>query len=136
MNFMIMVDGEIDLFSEYKTDCSFELMFLATHPDYGQRSIGRVLCEHSIALATELQKGIGSEVLSAELRPDGIARRPKIVTAIFTSQLSQRIGDVLGFVTHYEIDYADVTFHGKPFSLRLLDRPVSVTARLVSLSLN
>lgn len=126
---MIKVDAKVDLFAEYKTDCSFEITFLGTHHDYRQRSIGRELCVQSIKLAAELRRGENiSSVVAAELRQC----RPDMVTAIFTSRFSQKIGEALGFVGHADIGYDEFEWAGKTYAARLQHRPESVNARLVS----
>lgn len=124
-----MVDSQVDLYDLHKTDCSFEIMFLGTLPEFGQRSIGRLLCEYSIAIAVELKNGLNLDLLSSELR-DG-NKIPDIVTAIFTSRYSQKLGELLGFTTHYEKSYTALEFDGKTFAERL-SSPASISLTLAS----
>lgn len=129
MDLMIMVDSKVDLFELHKTDCSFEIMFLGTLPEFGQRSIGKVLCEYSIAIAAELKNGNSFDLLSSELREG--RKIPDIVTAIFTSRYSQKLGELLGFSTHYEMYYNEMEFDGKTFAERI-SSPASISLTLVS----
>lgn len=129
IDFMIMVDSKVDLFQLHNTDCSFEIMFLATLPEFGQRSIGRVLCECSIAIAADLKNGHSFDLRTSDLKVDH--KIPDVVTAIFTSRYSQRVGELLGFTTHFETSYTEIAFHGKTYAERITN-PASISATLVS----
>lgn len=115
MQFMIEVDSKFDVFAEYNVDCSLEIMFLAVLPEYCRRGIARDLCKYSIDLATEIKNGFLLDALPEDIR----MLRPKVVTAIFTSLYSQKIGYNLGFKNVYEMPYSDLVFQGKTFAERL-----------------
>lgn len=115
MTSMIAVDNLCNLFEKYHTNCLMEIMFLATLPKYNKRSIGLMLCIYSIQLANELRQGIGIEILLENDRH----RRPTIVSAIFSSNYSQKIGKTLNFETLATVDYKDIMFNGQTFAERI-----------------
>lgn len=115
MKFMIDVDGNIDLFKYYNTNCLLEIMFLATLPSHRGRSIGLHLSEYSIQLANDIKLGKQLHLLPKELQ----MKRPTIVSAIYTSKYSQVIGNKLNFDIVFEDDFKKMTFNGKPFSDRI-----------------
>lgn len=115
MKFMIEVDKECDLYKHFNADCLFEIMFLGTLTEFKGRSIGRVLCEYSIQLANEIRLGENVEILPEKYR----LMRPKIVSAIFTSPISQKIGKACNFQSMATVYYTDFTYNGIPFSERL-----------------
>lgn len=112
---MIDVDKKCDLYQHFNTDCLLEIMFLGTLTEFKGRSIGRVLCEYSIQLANEIRLGKNVENLREKYR----LMRPKIVSAIFTSPVSQKIGKLCNFQTMATVYYTDFTYKGIPFSERL-----------------
>lgn len=81
---MIKADSKLDLFKRFKTDELLEIMFLATFKEYGGKGVGFNLCKYSIDLAKHLK--------SSKDQP-----HPLIVTALWTSKSTQRIGKKLGF---------------------------------------
>lgn len=127
---MIDVDAKFDLFAHYETDCFFELMFLSTLPEFEKRSIGRTLCEYSVQLANEIRQGKSLETVPGHLREC----RPKIATANFSSRHSQRIGELLGFETHLEEMYTNISFNGMTYAERIRDplhRSTTLVAKLL-----
>lgn len=129
IQFMIDVDAKFDLFGHYETDCFFEIMFLSVLPEFERKSIGRKLCEFSIALA----KGICEEQHDAlQLLPAHLKdKRPRVVTSNLSSRHSQRIGDLLGFHTHLVFPYTDISFNGKTYAERI-NNPLHPSTTLVA----
>lgn len=116
---MSTVDGLVDLFGHADADCLFELMFLGTLPAYEGRSIGRQMSEYSIELARRIAGGESLDLVSAAVRTD--ARRPRAVSAIFTSAFSRRIGQRLGFEEVASKRFEEFTYDGKTFAERIAD---------------
>lgn len=115
MQYMVDVDQKCDLFAHFNADCLLEIMFLATLPEFKGRSIGKILCQYSIDLADELRQGKNLEILPEKDRH----RRPTLVSAIFTSNISQKIGDALKFEHLATVLYVDCTYAGKTFAERI-----------------
>lgn len=125
MKYMIDVDKEVDLYKDFNTDCLLEIMFLGTLPEFKGRSIGRILCEYSIQLANELRFGKNVGILSEKCQN----MRPTIVSAIFTSPISQKIGKKLDFQSMATVYYTDYSYNGKTFAERLGENnPTAVLA--------
>lgn len=116
MNYMITMDSKIDLFDHFKIDTLFEIMFLAVLPQYRGRQIGFMLCECSVQLAEKLKNDESEcELLHASIK----TRRPKVVSALWTSNITKKIGSKLGFDVVLEESYDNFVFNGKPFSARI-----------------
>uniref|UniRef100_A0A0A1WG81 Urease accessory protein UreF n=2 Tax=Zeugodacus cucurbitae TaxID=28588 RepID=A0A0A1WG81_ZEUCU len=111
MDFMNHVDSETDVFELYKIDTLLELMFVATLPEWGRRGIGSQLIRYAIQLARELSEGIGVDEIHPQLRD----KRPKAVTAIFTSIFSQKFGNSQNFKVINRVPYTDYAYNGKTF---------------------
>lgn len=127
---MVDVDKKFDLFSYYKTNCFFEIMFLATLPSFEKKSIGKRLCEFSILLANEIRMGQSLELLPSHLK----SMRPSVVTSNFSSRFSQKIGEFLNFETHYEEQYTDLFYKGKSYAERI-NNPLHNSTTLAAKSL-
>lgn len=116
MNYMITMDSKIDLFEYFKIETLFEIMFLAVLPKYRGREIGYKLCESSVQLAEKLKSGGPEcELLHASIK----CKRPKLVSALWTSNYSKKIGTKLGFNVILEESYDNFVFDGKPYSARI-----------------
>ncbi|XP_037955575.1 uncharacterized protein LOC119685384 [Teleopsis dalmanni] len=115
MDFMIEVDGKVDVFSMFKIDSLCELMFLATLPDYERNGFGNMVTKYTIELTRELSQGIGLDDINPDLR----TKRPKAVTAIFTSLFSQKIGKLNDFQILSTNPYTEFIFNGKTFDQRI-----------------
>jgi hypothetical protein len=115
MQFMIDVDSNVDMFALHNIDCLLEVMFLAVLPEFGRRGLGLKLVNNSIRLAECKQQGEVFEELAPTLRN----ARPQAVSAIFSSNYSQKVGHAAGFTTLYEIFYTDIEFKGKTFAERI-----------------
>jgi hypothetical protein len=115
MQFMIDVDSNVDMFAMHNIDCLLEVMFLAVLPEFGRQGLGLKLVNNSIRLTECMHRGETFEELSAAFKN----ARPQAVSAIFTSNFSQKVGHAAGFTTLYEISYTDITFQGKTFAERI-----------------
>ncbi|XP_017881912.2 uncharacterized protein LOC108626019, partial [Ceratina calcarata] len=119
VNFMIDVDSRIDLFKHYNTNCIFEVMFLATSPSRQKCRIGELLVSSSIEVAKELKKGNGVKTPVTVNGDNSIQNQeavPTLVSAIMTSNYSQKIAAKLGFEKLAIVSYKEFSFAGKSFS--------------------
>ncbi|XP_075146534.1 uncharacterized protein LOC142220965 [Haematobia irritans] len=115
MDYMIEADAAFDVFENFNLQCTCELMFLATLPEWGQKGIAKTLAKHTIELAKELKEGIGLECMHPSLR----SRRPQAVTALWTSNISQSVGKAVGFKVLNTIPYTHFKYNGKSFADRI-----------------
>ncbi|KAH8369185.1 hypothetical protein KR009_003626 [Drosophila setifemur] len=115
MDFMIEVDGRIDVCSMYNMDCFCELMFLGTLPSHERLGLGRSLSQLTIQLTQELAEGKGLEDIDENLR----SKRPSAVTALWTSSFSQKIGKATNFKVLNTVGYSEFEFNGKRFNERI-----------------
>lgn len=105
----------VDACAVYNLDCVNELMFLATLPEYGRLGLGRTLVEMTIQLTRELGQGHEFEDVPEELR----GKRPKAVTALWTSAFTQKIGGVVGFKVINTVPFSQFEYNGKRFDERI-----------------
>ncbi|XP_023177073.1 uncharacterized protein LOC111603635 [Drosophila hydei] len=115
MDYMITMDSKIDVCTEYHMDCVCELMFLATLPDFGRQGLGRALTETTIRLTRELEQGQGLEDVPPGLQD----KRPKAVTALWTSLFTQKIGKAVGFQVLNTVPFSEYEYNGKRFDERI-----------------
>lgn len=119
-------DNRCDLFTLLDVDCLFEIMFMATLPSHRGKQISSKLCEASILLAETLNRGENVKVSldggSLSLEPV-----PKVIWAIFTSFISQRIGEKLGFMRELIVSYDELMFEGQKYSSKIDSKTPSCT---------
>ncbi|XP_055375233.1 uncharacterized protein LOC129607976 [Condylostylus longicornis] len=115
LNYMISMDEKINVFDIYNIDCVLEIMFLATLPEFEKRGLGKILCEYSIELVKNINKGIGIDKLHPNLKD----KIPKGLCSLLTSKFSQKIGDKLGFKTLNRVPFSEYKFNGKSFADRI-----------------
>ncbi len=113
---MIDCDNDFDLFTQFKTDCLMELMFLGVTPTHCRKSIGKTLTERTIKLAEQLKYGNCLDLLTDDLKESA---RPTIVTSLFASKVSQSIGRSMGFEFFNRFPYTDIWFDGKSLAERI-----------------
>lgn len=115
---MADIDARCDLFTLLNVDCILEIMFLATHPNFRGKQISTKLCEASIELTDTLRKGTNVKVAlnGGELPLEPV---PKAVSAIFTSFITQRIGEKLGFLRGILVSYDELEFQGRKYSSKI-----------------
>lgn len=118
VNFMDQVDVECNLFELCKVDCILELMFLAVLPEYRKQQIGNTLTNLTIEAAKTLRSGINCKrsITEEDLTLEPV---PKVVSSIFTSLVTQHIGQKFGFTVAKAISYENFVFNGKKFSERI-----------------
>lgn len=122
IDFMVNIDSRINLFKHYNTDCIFEIMFLATLPSKQKRRVGEVLVSSSIELAKELKKGKSVKTPVTVNGDNTIQNKeavPSLISAIMTSNYSQKIMEKCGFESLVRVSYDEFTFKGKTFSERI-----------------
>lgn len=122
VDFMINVDARLNLFEHYNVDTILEIMFLATLPGYTRRRIGELLTSSSVELASELRRGKPVKTPVTVLG-DNTLRNPKsvpqLVSAIMTSNYSQKIASKCGFETLTRVDYTEFSHDGCTFASRV-----------------
>ncbi|XP_034944972.1 uncharacterized protein [Chelonus insularis] len=133
VDFMINVDSRINLFEHYNAACLLEIMFLATLQNYTKRRIGELLVSSSLELARQLYCGNAVKT-AVEINCNSILTNvnaiPSLVTAIMTSNYSQKISSKLGFDCLVIVSFDEFTFNGKKFSERI--GSIHKTSRLVA----
>lgn len=117
MNYMISVDSKVNIFERFDVTALLEIMFLAVLPDYGRRGVGLNLCKYSVDLARELKQGMNQEML----RPEQRLNLPQVVSAIWTSKKSQKIGGKLGFECLHVEFHKNHTFDDRTYADRIGD---------------
>ena len=101
-----MMDSKVDIFKEFDVDCLLEIMFLAVHPNFGKRGLGVKLVDCAINLAKDLKDGKLQDILPDNLK----GRKPRLVSAVFTSKYSQSVGNKMGFKNLSEVPYSEFQF--------------------------
>ena len=122
VDFMINMDARINLFKHYNTDCIFEIMFLATLPNCQKRRIGELLVSTSIEVAKELKKGniVKTPVtINDDNNIQNLEALPNLVSALMTSNYSQKIAAKCGFENLASVSFEEFQFKGKTFSERI-----------------
>ncbi|XP_043796787.1 uncharacterized protein LOC122717104 [Apis laboriosa] len=124
IDFMINIDSRIDLFKHYNTDCIFEIMFLATLPSNQKCRIGELLVTSSIKIVEELKKGnpVKTPVTINDSNIiENLEKIPNVISAIMTSNYSQKIATKCGFEHLFSISYDEFHFNNKVFSENIGD---------------
>ena len=120
---MITMDAKVDLFKQFEVDCLLEIMFLATLPEMEGKGVGTQLVASSIELAKLLKQGQATE----NLPQDSIHKRPQLVSSLFTSRISQKVGKKNNFKEINEVPHDEFVFRGKSYSDRIgPDHPTSI----------
>ncbi|KOX73397.1 hypothetical protein WN51_14443 [Melipona quadrifasciata] len=122
VDFMINMDTRINLFKHYNTDCIFEIMFLSTLPNYQKRKIGELLISTSIEVAKQLKKRNIVKIpviINDDNKIHNLEALPNLVSALMTSNYSQKIAVKCGFENLMSISFEEFEFKGKTFSERI-----------------
>lgn len=133
MDFMIDVDSKFDLFKHYNTTCLLELMFLGTLRTHRKRRIAELLVSSSIEIGRQLNNGKTVKIpvkINGDDKINNINLTPSIISAIMSSNYSQKIAGKLGFDCLIEVKYSDYTFGDKTYAERIGD--IHCTSRLVA----
>lgn len=133
VDFMSDVDSKIDLFKHYNASCLLEIMFLGTIRSHRKRRIGELLVSASIEIGKQLRNGQSVKtpvVINDDCSISNFNSIPTIVSAIMSSNYSQRIAEKLGFNSLVEVKYIDYIYHDRTYQERIGD--THYTARLVA----
>ncbi|XP_055611913.1 uncharacterized protein LOC129758436 [Uranotaenia lowii] len=123
MDYMIIMDSKVNLFEKFNVDCLMEVTFLATLPEYEGKGIATKLVSCSVEFARLLKAGQAFE----NLPEDAKLKRPKLVTALFTSKISQRVGTKNGFTQIMEVPHHEFSFRDKTYAERIgSEHPTSI----------
>ncbi|KAH0555023.1 hypothetical protein KQX54_014758 [Cotesia glomerata] len=122
VDFMISMDKRQDFFKQYNTNCTMDILSLATLPEYKKRGIGEYLVASSYDSGQQSSQGKDVKVSA---HPDGKTITnadaiPSALTTIMTSDYSQKICVNLGFEAFAKESYDNFTFDGKKFSERIM----------------
>lgn len=122
IRYLTEVEGRVDVFAHYGATCVLEHMFLATMPGFYGRGVGRRLVQATEEVAKALARG---EDVIAPLNKDsnpwksGSPPKVQALMAIFTSSISQKIGNSLGWDKLAVVSHDELFFEGKPYSYRI-----------------
>ncbi|EFA04145.1 uncharacterized protein LOC660825 [Tribolium castaneum] len=129
---MADIDNLCNLFDHCKTDAILELMFLTTLPEYGGKGIGVKLTEATQDIGRSLLKGINVKK-PIDGQKLSLEPAPKIVSAIFTTFVTQKIGRKLDWTIVAEKNFADYEFEGRNFGKIIGKETPTVTLEYKSL---
>ncbi|XP_063988976.1 uncharacterized protein LOC135168571 isoform X3 [Diachasmimorpha longicaudata] len=124
VDLMLSIDNKVDLFKHYNVDCILEVMFLATSRSHRGQRIAELLVASSIEIARQLKRGKDVQTPIEVAGTDAITNPncvPGLVSAIMSSNYSQKLAEKLGFYSHAEISFEDYAFNGKKISERVND---------------
>uniref|UniRef100_A0A182QEG6 N-acetyltransferase domain-containing protein n=1 Tax=Anopheles farauti TaxID=69004 RepID=A0A182QEG6_9DIPT len=124
MQYMITMDAKVNLFERFGVSCLLEIMFLATLPDYGGCGIATRLVQESVRLAEDIKAGKAAP--STQDGASSASTKPQLVSALFTSRISQRVGEKAGFTVINQVPYTEFVYKDRPFTDRIgPDHPFS-----------
>uniref|UniRef100_A0A182M3V3 N-acetyltransferase domain-containing protein n=1 Tax=Anopheles culicifacies TaxID=139723 RepID=A0A182M3V3_9DIPT len=115
MQYMITMDAKVNLFERFNVKCLLEIMFLATLPNYEGQGAGTLLVAESVRLAEKLKSGQAVPTSSSSEAFD----KPQLVSALFTSRKSQRVGEKVGFTVINQVPHSEFVYKGKTFTDRI-----------------
>lgn len=113
---MIDADATLDLFEHCNVDCLLEIMFLGVLPEFCSRGIGRKLCEVSVRLAKSLKNGKNVKQAVEVGKSLPLEPVPQIVSALFTSPISQKIGRSINWEMAARRSYEDYFHEGRSYA--------------------
>ncbi|XP_052902170.1 uncharacterized protein LOC128309746 [Anopheles moucheti] len=117
MQYMITMDAKVNLFERFNVRCLLEIMFLATLPNYEGHGVGTRLVAESVRLAEELKSG--KAVPTAPGESSGAFDKPQLVSALFTSRISQRVGEKVGFTVINQVSHSEFVYKERTFTDRI-----------------
>ncbi|XP_021915801.1 uncharacterized protein LOC110827934 isoform X2 [Zootermopsis nevadensis] len=130
LNYLTKVEGKVDVFAHYGVNCILEHMFLATLTEFYGRGVGRRLVQITEEVANALASG---EDVIAPLQENtnpwkkGSVPKVQALMAVFTSTVSQKIGNSLGWDQLAIVNHDELLFEGEPYSLRIgPDHPTTI----------
>uniref|UniRef100_A0A8W7PNJ7 N-acetyltransferase domain-containing protein n=1 Tax=Anopheles coluzzii TaxID=1518534 RepID=A0A8W7PNJ7_ANOCL len=117
LNYMIAMDAKVNLFERYGVSCFMDIMYLATLPTYSGHGIATRLVEQSVQLARDLKNG--TIVLESNDQSP-----PELISALFSSNISQRVGEKVGFTFIKEVPHSETYATRREHALMFLWQPV------------
>lgn len=102
-------------------------MFLATKREYRNNKLGSLLCKKSIELAKKLRNGPVSKMTIQDLGAkycnmpprEVTTKYPKMCQAIWTTEISQKLGRDLGFNVAIKVPMSEFIYNGKTYAERI-----------------
>uniref|UniRef100_A0A182SBC2 N-acetyltransferase domain-containing protein n=1 Tax=Anopheles maculatus TaxID=74869 RepID=A0A182SBC2_9DIPT len=119
MQYMITMDAKVNLFERFNVSCLLEIMFLATLPSYEGHGVGTKLVRESVRLAKELKSGKAVPTKASAGESSGTFIKPQLVSANFTSRISQRVGEKVGFTIINQVPHSEFVYNGRTYSDRI-----------------
>ncbi|XP_018575162.1 uncharacterized protein LOC108913973 [Anoplophora glabripennis] len=116
IKFMMDVDATVDLFEQCNINCLLEVMFLAILPEFRKRGIGKKLCEISMRVAKSLNDGENVKQAVEIGKSLPLEPVPQIVSALFTSPTSQKIGRALKWEIVARSSYEEHFHEGRSYA--------------------
>jgi len=116
------MEEKVDIFEQYGITTIMDHMFLVTHHEYYGQGIGQGLVAATVEIARALNKGEDVAVpISYESYPWKNKTPPKVqaVIALFTSPISQKIAQSLGWEEIFTVKYDQLFYNGKSYGSRL-----------------
>ena len=118
----MQMEEKVDIFEQYGITTIMDHMFLVTHHEYYGQGIGQGLVAATVEIARALNKGEDVAVpISYESYPWKNKTPPKVqaVIALFTSPISQKIAQSLGWEEIFTVKYDQLFYNGKSYGSRL-----------------
>ncbi|KAL1497084.1 hypothetical protein ABEB36_008101 [Hypothenemus hampei] len=115
LEFMAHWEDSVDPFTPNNADCLMELVFLGVLPEFSGKGIGYTLSAVSLRLATKLFKGenVKTSLDGTELP---LEPRPQVMTSLFTTVKTQKIGKKLNFDILATVSYKSLFYEGKSYA--------------------
>ncbi|XP_066260495.1 uncharacterized protein [Euwallacea similis] len=130
---MVDMGKVLDIFEYCKVQSGVEIMFVGILPEYRKRGIAKKLFEVSIDVAKSLNQGKEDVRISIDGGALEIAQPPKIVTAICTSFVTQKIAKDLKFKRAGEFSFNQFVYDGVTLESRVPSDTESITYEYVRL---
>ncbi|XP_012270820.1 uncharacterized protein LOC105694573 isoform X2 [Orussus abietinus] len=122
VEFMIDVDGRVNMFKHYNVGCIMEVAVLSTARSHQRRRIGELVVAASVEIGKELRRGKKVKTPVEIDKDESInneAAIPILISATMTSFHSQKIAAKLGFDTLADVSFEEFEFENVKFSEKL-----------------
>lgn len=115
LSFAVKLQSFCNLYDLCDVDCIAEIHYVGVLPIYTRKGIAKRLCEISVELIKQLAHGNNVRLpIDNEQLP--LPTVPKIVSSIFTSVATQKIGRHLNFQIAAEMRMEDAKFGDRSFA--------------------
>ncbi|CAG9823559.1 unnamed protein product [Phaedon cochleariae] len=111
---LLYAEEQCNLFERCNVDCLLEMNLLGILPEFRRRGIGEKMIEVSTELATKLYKGINVKVPLDGTEELSLEPRPKLISAIFSSPYTMKIGRSLNYEIAATVDMQKFLVNDKP----------------------